>query len=59
MPLIFEDAVGVLVVRKVLPEAPDVVFCDSVAREKPSRQAVEVVEAVLVPLELVDEPPNI
>ena len=59
VPLIFEDAVGVLVVREVLPEAPDVVLDDAVAGEKPGRQAVEVVEAVLVPLELVDEPPNI
>ena len=59
MPLIFQDAVGVLVVREVLPEAANVVFCDSVAGEKPGRQAVEVVEAMLIPLELVDEPPDI
>ena len=59
MPLIFEDAVGVLVVRKVLPEAPDVVFYQPVAGEEPGRQAVEVVEAVSIPLELVDEPPNV
>ena len=54
MPLIFEDAVGVLVVREVLPEAANVVFCDSVAGEKPGRQAVEVVEAMVVALYFVD-----
>ena len=59
MPLIFEDAVGVLVVRKVLPEASDVVFYHTITREEPGGQAVEVVEAVSIPLELVDEPPNI
>ena len=59
VPLILEDAVGVLVVAEVLPEAADVVFCDSVAGEEPRRQAVEVVEAMLIALELVDEPPNI
>ena len=59
MPLILEDAVGVLVVRKVLPEAPDVALDDTITGEKPGRQAVEVVEAMFIPLELVDEPPNI
>ena len=54
MPLIFEDAVGVLVVREVLPEAPDVVLHDAVAREEPGRQAVEVVEAMVVALYFVD-----
>ena len=54
MPLIFEDAVGVLVVRKMLPEAPDVVLDDAVAGEKPGRQAVEVVEAMVVALYFVD-----
>ena len=59
MPLIFEDAVGVLVVAEVLPEAADVVLDDAVAGQKPGRQAVEVVEAMLIPLELVDEPPDV
>ena len=59
VPLIFEDAVGVLVVRKMLPEAADVVLDESVAGEKPCRQAVEVVEPMSIPLELVDEPPNV
>ena len=59
MPLIFEDAVGVLVVRKVLPEAPDVVLYQTITGEEPGGQAVEVVEAVSIPLELVDEPPDI
>ena len=59
VPLIFEDAVGVLVVAEVLPEAADVVFCDSVARKEPGRQAVEVVKPMFIPLELVDEPPDI
>ena len=57
--LIFEDAVGILVIRKMLPEAADVVFHDAVAGEKPGRQAVEVVEAMSIPLELVDEPSNV
>mgnify|MGYP006269148985 FL=1 len=59
MPLILEDAVGVLVVAEVLPEAPDVVLDDAVAGEEPGRQAVEVVEAMFIPLELVDEPPDV
>ena len=54
VPLIFQDAVGVLVVRKVLPEAADVVLDDAVAGQKPGGQAVEVVEAMSIPLELVD-----
>ena len=54
VPLILEDAVGVLVVREVLPEAPDVVLHDAVAREEPGRQAVEVVEAMVVALYFVD-----
>ena len=32
---------------------------DAVAGEEPGRQAVEVVEPMLIPLQLVDEPPNI
>ena len=59
VPLIFEDAVGVLVVAEVLPEAADVVLDDAVAGEKPRRQAVEVVEPMSIPLELVDEPPDV
>ena len=59
MPLIFQDAVGVLVVAEVLPEAADVVFYHTVAGEKPGRQAVEVVEPMSIPLELVDEPSNV
>ena len=35
VPLIFEDTVGILVIRKMLPEAADVVLHDAVAREKP------------------------
>ena len=54
VPLIFQDAVGVLVVAEVLPEAPDVVLDDAVAREEPGRQAVEVVEAMVVALYFVD-----
>ena len=50
---------GVLVVAEVLPEAADVVFHDAVAGEKPGRQAVEVVEPMFIPLELVDEPSNV
>jgi len=57
--LIFEDAVGVLVVAEVLPEASDVVLHDAVAGEEPGRQAVEVVEPMFIPLELVDEPPDV
>ena len=54
MSLIFEHAVGILVVRKMLPEAADVVLDDAVAREEPGRQAVEVVEAMVVALYFVD-----
>ena len=59
VPLIFQDAVGVLMIGKMLPEAADVVFHDAVAGEKPGGQAVEVVEPMSIPLELVDEPPDI
>ena len=55
----FEDAVGVLMIGKMLPEAADVVFHDAVAGEKPSRQSIEVVETMSIPLELVDEPPDV
>ena len=54
VPLIFEDAVGVLVITEMLPEAADVVLDDAVAREEPGRQAVEVVEAMVVALYFVD-----
>jgi hypothetical protein len=56
VPLIFQDAVGVLMIGKMLPEAADVVLHDAVAGEKPRGQAVEVVEPMSIPLELVDEP---
>ena len=55
----FEDAVGILMIGKMLPEAADVVFHDAVAGEKPSRQSIEVVETMSIPLELVDEPPDV
>ena len=55
----FEDTAGILMIRKMLPEAADVVFHDAVAGEKPCRQAVEVVEPMSIPLELVDEPPDV
>ena len=54
MSRIFQDAVGVLMIGKMLPEAADVVLHDAVAGEKPGGQAVEVVEFMKVALELVD-----